>query len=270
MKQHSPRRPFDDIKYSSQLLIRNYIPFLKMQLFAIILTLITFFIIIGIGFVFRVLFRQEISEPIRYIMRVFIIIFGGFITVFLSTTNGLAVDIFDSGDEFTEFRNAFKYFGKYWWQYLIISIIVFGFPNAFQGIISEPRIRGLIQDIQWDKFMFYEAIGLIFSYVWYSLFMCVYPSLTVQGNLKHAFVENFRILKVDAKRVFGTWALFFLLFHLPIYVFGSLSLILHVPPFGIFWIFFTLVNLFLGTPLQYLVATGMYFNIKFERFESIE
>jgi len=270
MKNVTRTNPFSDLKFSSRLLFKNYKPFLKMQLFAIALTLIIFFIIIGIGFVYRVIFNREVNEPVRYIIGAFISIFGGFITVFLSTSNGLAVDLIDSGDEFTEFRNAFRYFGKFWWQYFLVTIIVFGFPHAVQGFFTEPRIRDIIQGASWEKFMIYEAIGLIISYIWYSLFMCVYPSLTVQGNLKHAFTENFRILKNGSSRVFGTWAIFFLVFQVPTYIFASLTLIFHASPFGIFWVLFMLLNLFVGTPLQYLVAAGMYFNIPFERFKPLD
>jgi hypothetical protein len=271
-------KPRQDLKNSFKLLFKSYKPFLMMQLFSILLTLITFFIIIGVGFVYREIFNRTLDEPVRYILGAFIIIFSGFNTVYLSTTNGLAIDLIDSGDEFTEFRNSFKYLAKFGWQYLLISIIFFGVPHAIQAVISGRTIFFHQQTpplVRWDRYMIYEAIGLIISYFWYSLFMFIYPSLTVQGKLKHAFVENFRIFKADPKRVFGTWGLFFLVFQVTTYIFGSLTLIFHSISsysilFGIFWSIFMLLNLFIGTPLQYVVAAGMYFNIEFERFKPID
>ena len=260
-----------DLKHSFRLLFKNYKPFLKVQLFAILLTFIIFFIIIGIGFVYRTITGNPIhEEPLRYIGGAFIAIFSGFIWVFLTTANGLAVDLIDSGDEFTEFRNTFKYLSKYWWKYALVALIVFGFPNGIQGIIANPGIQGRLQDMSWQMVLIYEALGLILSYIFYSLFMLVFPSVTSQGNLKHAFIENFRILRINAKRVFGTWALFFLVFQLPIHVFGSFTLIFHITLFGMFWIIFMLINMFIGMPLQYIVGAGMYYNINFERFKPID
>jgi hypothetical protein len=210
------------------------------------------------------------DEPLRYIAGAFIGIFSGFIGVFLSTSNGLACEIIDSGDEFTEFRNAFLYFAKYWWQYTLIAILVFGFPNLIQGLLNFPQIRGAIRDQPWEIILIYETVGILLSYLFYSLFMLMFPSITSQGKMKHAFIENFKILKSDAKRVFGTWAIFFLVFHVPTYIFATLSLIFQILPFGIFWIIFMLINLFIGIPLQYLMASGMYFNINFERFKPID
>ena len=270
-KDGSRKEPLLDLKQSFRLLFKNYDPFLKVQLFAIILTLLIFFIIIGIGFVYRSIFGTIIQDtPIRYIGGSFIAIFSGFIWIFLTTTNGLAVDVINSGDEFTEFSNAFKYLKKFWWKYALIALIVFGFPNIVQLIINHPRVHGAIQDMPWEKVLIYEAVGLILSYVFYSLFMLVFPSVTTTGSIKNAFIENFRILKSDGKRVFGTWALFFLVFQVPIYVFGTLTLIFQIAPFGIFWIIFMLLNLFIGMPLQYLMAAGMYFNTNFERFKPLD
>lgn len=269
-KNGSREQPTHDLKNAFRLLFKNYKPFLKMQLFAILLTLIVFFIIIGISFVYRVIFGTEIAEPIKYVGGAFIASFSAFITVFLSTANGLAVDLIDSGDEFTEFRNSFRYFAKYWWQYALIALIVFGFPNAVQGIITHPPIQVILRDMSWERILIFEAIGLVVSYIWYGLFMSLYPSITAQGKLKQAFIENFRILKSNGKRVFGTWALFFLVFQVPMYVFASLALIFHIPPFGIFWMIFMLLNLFIGVPLQYLMAAGMYYNIEFERFKPLD
>ncbi len=265
------RESSSDLKYSLKLLFKNYKPFLKVQLFAILLTLIIFFVIVGIGFVYWLITgKTPENEPFRYIGGAFIAIFSGFIWVFLTTANGLAVDIIDSGDEFTEFRNAFKYLSKHWWKYALTSLVVFGFPNAIQGMLIHPRVQGALQDMTWDKVLIYETLGLVLSYLFYSLFMLVFPSITSQGKLNHAFTENYRILQGHAGRVFGTWALFFLAFQLPIYIFGSLSLILHTPFFGIFWIIFMLINMFIGMPLQYIVGAGMYYNVEFERFKPID
>jgi hypothetical protein len=270
-KNGSRKEPLHDLKQSCRLLFKNYKPFLKMQLFAILLTLIVFFLVVGIGFVYWAIFgKTPEEEPIRYVGGAFIATFGGFIWVFLTTANGLAVDIIDSGDEFTEFRNSFKYLRNFWWKYALVALIVFGFPNIVQGIINHPKIQGALQDWSTPKVLIYETLGLLLSYVFYSLFMLMFPSITSQGKLKHAFIENFRILKGNTKRVFGTWALFFLVFQVPTYVFASLTLIFQVAPFGIFWIIFMVLNLFIGMPLQYLMAAGMYFNTEFERFKPID
>ncbi|MHA1111708.1 MAG: hypothetical protein ACTSRE_11440 [Promethearchaeota archaeon] len=270
-KNGSRKEPFQDLKHSFRLLFKNYKPFLKVQLFAFSLALLTFFIIIGIGFVYWAIWGTvPYEEPIRYVGGAFITIFGGFIWVFLTSSNGLAVELIDSGNEFTEFRNSFRYFAKYWWQYALIAIIVFGFPSVIQGIITHPRVHGALQDMPWEKVLIYETAGLILSYIFYSLFMLLFPSITSQGRLKHAFIENFRILKSNGKRVFVTWALFFLVFHIPVYLFASLTLIFQTPLFSIFWVIFMLIQMLVGMPLQYLMAAGMYFNIDFERFKPID
>ena len=57
-----------DLKHSFSLLFKNYKPFLKVQIFAISLTLVMFFIIIGIGFVYRTITGNPIQdEPLRRI-----------------------------------------------------------------------------------------------------------------------------------------------------------------------------------------------------------
>ena len=260
-----------DLKHSLKLLWKNYKPFLKVQLLALSLTLITFFIIIGIGFVYRVIFNTSIqNEPIRYIGGAFMVIFNGFIWIFMASANGLAMDIIDSGDEFTEFQNVFKYLAKHWWKYALIAVIVYGLPNALQGVINHPRVQGILLDMSWGKVLLYESVGIIASYLIYSLFMLTFSSVTFQGNFKHAFIENFRILRKDWKRVFGTWGLFFLIFHVPPFIFATLALILHIPLFGIIWGLLMLFNMFIGIPLSYIMGAGMYFNINFERFKPLE
>ena len=82
-----------------------------------------------------------------------------------------------------------------------------------------------------------------------------------------SFIESFRIIKSNPKRLISTWGTYFLIFVVPLIVLGILAevyglIFLYV----LFGIVFILVTIF-GFPMLSLIACGIYNNVEFERFK---
>jgi hypothetical protein len=118
-------------------------------------------------------------------------------------------------------------------------------------------------------FLIVFVLWIVFFF-WFIIFISTLPSITFQGKFKHAFIESFRMVKSNFKRMIFTWGIFFLIFVFP----GFLIMLVTSVYFS--WvtislnIFYILVISFIGFPLMSLIATGLYKNVKIERFKPLE
>ncbi len=211
-----------------------------------------------------------ITEPLQYFYLILVVLIYMFVfivsTSLEGTLFGLGYEILSSGNEFAEFKSAFKYFKKYWYKFvilsllfvfmsilivaIIISIILSISPDHLLGLRAGPR-----QDNSESDFIFYFIINLIF--------MFVYPSLIETGSVWKAIKKNFRFLKHAFLRV--------ILINL---IFNALMLAIQLPALlidemGSIWFFVTAIIgntvefLFLKS-LRILVVTRAYNSLLFK------
>ena len=273
-----------DFKLSWNLFKANYKAFLATELFAVVAFIISNIIIVTfLLLIFYVLpnldiadllpKNQNMSDSYFFILGLFTVLIYILFSGFLYCQYGLAYDIFSSGDMFTEFKNSFSYFKKYWWQYILLTFI-----NGFDVFILDRRF---VQSPENENFVLSPyiriSIRFVFSFVLIVIFTSTLPSVTAQGNLIRSFKESFRILKRDFKRLLLTWGLFYLLFIAPLFI-ASLILVSLVPLVkGTYWLIliFTVILLlyiykfFVGFPMMALIATRIYNTVDFERFKPL-
>lgn len=142
---------------------------------------------------------------------------------------GLSYDLVSSGDEYTEIKNAWDYFKRYWWQYLILGTV--------QGIVSfvAMGISFYIEIINYEPSEMYEytysfpdggigAATLLFlsSYAVSYLFSYLMPSVTATGSFKGSFKENFLIMRKEWKRTLYLVVLLEMLLGIPNSLFSQI------------------------------------------------
>jgi len=269
-----------DFKIAWQLFKSNYKAFIGTETFAVLAVILTLFALGSILMVFvalipsisvndifdRVSDNFGISMAFRLLMGLIVI---SIFYAFLNSQHGLAYDIMSSGEMFAEFKNSFTYFKRFWWQYPLLSFALFllnGISSvAFRMDGSGPPFHDITIDFVQIVIIFGE---LILFFIWFILFIHTFPSLTSQGNFKQSFIESFRIIKSNPKRIISTWGTYFLIFIVPLIVLGILAelyglIFLYI----LFGIVFILVTIF-GFPMLSLIACGIYNNVEFERFKS--
>ena len=192
---------------------------------------------------------------------------------FLYCQFGLAYDIFTSGDMFTEFKKAFAYFKEHWWKYILLTFVSgFGFfiPDRRMGFETPSPVME-----KFSKFyVVFIVIRFIILYFLLVFFSSTLPSVTAQRNLKNSFIESFRIVRKDYKRMFSTWGLFVTIFSGPVFIILLVTALIipiisgtvWVPILMVFILIIYLYNLFLGFPMMSLIATRIYNSVAFERF----
>ncbi len=274
-----------DFKNSWQLFKENYKAFISTEFFAFLSFIsieIIMFSLIGLIYYlvpslsledFWFIFPQNFN--ISFIFR-FITIFVALIILFafLNCQNGLAYDIMSSGEMFAEFKSSFTYFRRYWWQYFVLTILIL--MGWFLGMIIFDFDHNNMQSpqtITLDAFQIgWLIISFLFFFIWFVTFINTLPSITAQGSLKHSFIENFRILRKNAKRLLTTWGIFFLIFFITPFTVSFITIIFLPSLTSPFLILF-LLGLFIsflaiiGFPMLSLIATGIYNNVEFERFK---
>ncbi len=266
-----------DFHNAWKLLKENYKAYLSTEIFAGIAFVISLFLISLILWIFSAFSETTLREfltnfsnnmILSHILRImvsliFIFIFFGF----LNSQFGLSHEIMSSGEMFAEFESSFGYFKKFWWQYPVLTFIILAI-NVLIPISYRLDIAELLNNELLAIFILI-VLWLIF-FIWFIIFISTLPSITFQGNFKHAFIESFRMVKSNFKRMIVTWGIFFLIFVFP----GFLIMLVTSVYFS--WVTISLniiyifVLSFIGFPLMSLIATGLYKNVNIERFKSLE
>lgn len=279
-----------DFIVSWKMLKLNYKAFLATELFASLSVLIVFSLLIGIVSLIYFLAPALSLEDLRsqlfdyprhqiYIIETLFFALAYILLVgLLYCQYGLSYDIMSTGDLFSEFKRAFWYFKRYWWQYLLLSFIsgLGLFIPVGSQVIKLPNTIG---NVLLDSSLIIVRYLLLF--VFFIISSIILPSLTAQGSLKNSFTEASRIIKKYPKRLFKTWIRFFLMFLLPIIILILISYVLffyfsesgwQMPISNTYLVFivtyfvFNLVFLFLAIPLSTLIATRIYNSVDIEKF----
>jgi hypothetical protein len=217
----------DDWHQSTKLLKQNAKAFIGTELFAAV----AFFMSLGIILLtlyFLTFFSSDFSlsgfqnrfrffNGSRLIITILIVIIVG---AYMNCQNGLAWEIMSSGDMFTQVKSSFTYFKKYWWQYAIISILLFIFqfrePFAISMFGPEPihvppptSDQNLGAGIFMGPSVTFELLtsilGFILEFFWLIFIVQTLPSITAQSNFRNAFRESRRMMKANFLRLFTTW-----------------------------------------------------------------
>jgi hypothetical protein len=187
---------------------------------------------------------------------------------FINCQFGLANDIMNSGEMFAEFKGAFFYFKKHWWQFFILTIFIYGIGGIIQGPFLFMTLQERIQDVL--PLTLIESIFLnlgrnIIQWIWLVIWIHSFPAVTFHNDLFKGIRESFQIIKANPKWVLKTWGIYFLIFRLPLFLLEILGLVVRGYP-TLEWIFYTcfsiiiLALIFVGNPLMSLIATGIYNN----------
>ncbi len=275
-----------DYKISWKLLKANYRAFLMTELFVFISFILALLLAGGIfamviASVPSLTFSGVISniknrDDIRYsiIGTIFMGITHTLVVSFLNCQYGLAYDVMSSGDMFSEFKRAFKYFQRFWWQYMLFSLI---------SVVSIfiPRRREYLEFNEITSNIYFDIGIMVIQLMIYFIFIVIssgtLPSVTAQGSFKNSFVETFRILRKHPMRILKTWGTYFFIFIFPIVALSFVRMELHnfLGPnrlfliFDIFALLLYLVYLFIGYPLKTLISTRVYNSVDFERFKPL-
>ncbi|MHA1668653.1 MAG: hypothetical protein ACTSUR_08350 [Candidatus Heimdallarchaeaceae archaeon] len=277
----------NDLKVSWQLFKANYKSFIATEIFALVAFILINLLIFGVIVIVFVLspnlslsdlLIRRAHEP-RAAARVWIIfpvISYLLMSGFLYCQFGLSYDIFSSGDMFTAFSKSFTYFKKHWWKYILLTFVTgfsFFVPDSALRLENE-RTRFLSSD---TLIILFEVLRYVVFFIVLTIFSSTLPSVTSQGKLKNSFIESFRILKKDWKRLFKTWSWYFLIFIFPAFLMTiTLSIVFVFQP-STYWIkviriliiILTFYKIFIGFPMFSLIATRIYNTVKFERFNPL-
>jgi hypothetical protein len=194
-----------------------------------------------------------------------IIVVMVFMFALMGSIFGLAYDILSSGDQFAEFKGAFTYFKRYWWQYSVLSLIG-GIVNM--GLSFTMQINLGLINMTAENVHFYYVMSIlvyIIGWIWYTLFILTMPSITAQGNLKKSLKENWAILKAHPARVLKTSFFYLVIFFIPSMLFTQAYYT--YPPYIeaeltrvllIFMIVFLAINILVANPMMVLSFTRIY------------
>lgn len=264
---------FKDLKLSYVLFIQNFRAFIATELFAISAFVIT--IACGLIFIASISLIFPASLTLETIVTVFVFMvilgFNFLFYGFLSCQYGLSYDIMRSGDLFTEFKKSFSYFRRFWWQYSLVTFLIF-FPTifspintAFSNTIQFQGIEYLIGSITPLKVLIYFMV----EYIWFVTFVELYPSITSHGSLLQGFKENFTILRRKMMRILTSIGLYYMIFKIPIIMMYIVSLLIPnnqnlnvIGMINFLNSLYILVSSLLGPPILSLIATRIYVSLK--------
>jgi hypothetical protein len=276
-----------DLKIGWQLFKENYKSFIATEIFALLaFIIVNLLIFAAIAVIFAASPNLTIADlrprtsqvgNITFFISVLFSILA-YLTMsgFLYCQFGLAYDIISSGDMFTEFKQAFVYFRDHWWKYILLIFVTgFGFfvPDRRMGF--DPPLPA--RDIFGSWSFLLVIIRFIILLVILILFSGALPSVTAQGSLRNSFVESFRIVKKDYKRLIKTWSIYFITFNGPAFTITLLIAIFLPYITGTFWMPILMIlllvsylyKLFIGFPMLSLIATRIYNSVDFERFKPL-
>ncbi len=262
-----------DFRNAWTLLKDNYRAFLSTEIFAGIAFLITTFLTsLLVGTIASLITSAPLREVLTnfssnfvlsHIVRIGIMLICMWIFFgFLNCQFGIAHEIMSSGEMYAEFKSSFGYYKKFWWQYPVLTLVIMA-----ATILMPLKFRFNIFVSMNDEF-FAFLVAVIFFF-WFIIFISTLPSVTFQGNFKHAFIESLRMVKNDFRRLFFTWSIFFLVFFAPGFLIVILSIITSSGIFYIISFVYTLVLAFVGFPFMSLLATGLYKNVEIKRFKPL-
>ena len=262
-----------DFRNAWILLKDNYRAFLSTEIFAGIAFLITTFLTsLLVGTIASLLTSTPLREVLTnfssdfvlsHIVRIGIMLICMWIFFgFLNCQFGLAHEIMSSGEMYAEFKSSFGYYKKFWWQYPLLTFVIMA-----ATMLMPLKFRFNILVNMNDEF-FAFLVAIIFFF-WFIIFISTLPSVTFQGNFKHAFIESFRMVRSDFRRLICTWSIFFLIFLAPGFLIIIFSIITSSWIFYIISFVYTLVLAFVGFPFMSLLATGLYKNVEIKRFKPL-
>ncbi len=274
-KQNTPWAKFaKDVQIGWKIFKENIKIFIGFEMFI----LLTSFIIVILSVIILIILAFSISTvvpfeptPVFFFALGVIATVPNFVIIIILSgcIYGLNYDLISSGDEYTEIKNAFWYFNRYWWQYLIIGVL--------QGFISliwsaSEMIEQITQfDPNANPFTLYGpfqdlvflALIMISSQIIYWLLSLMMPSVTATGKLCTSFKENFVIFRNEWKRLGYLFAFTF--------IFGSVTTIIttyllynqqyaaNTPPIIlILYAVSTIFNIFVLSPLLSIILTRVY------------
>jgi len=284
MKSTKVSETRNDFKVSWQMFKTNYKAFIATEIFAILAFLVINGIILGIVVLIFVLspnldlvdlFPGQ-TGPTNLSFRIWgIFSILSYLTMsgFLFCQFGLAYDIFSSGDMFTEFKKSFTYFKENWWKYILLT-----FVTGFGFFIPDRRMSHIEPG---ENYEIFSIIFIILRFMLLFFILVVFnstlPSVTAQRKLKNSFIESFRIVKGNFRRLFKTWGLYFLIFSIPVFVINiTMALLLPsirgtivFPILMVLLLIIYLYWLFIGFPMMALISTRIYNTADFERFKPL-
>ena len=257
---NSFKESVNDLRYSWKLFKENAKAFLSTEIFAIVSSLVFFALLITVLVILDIRDLDQNMLIIGTLIGLLLIV--TVFNIFLTTQYGLAYDIYSSGDMFAEFKGIFQYFKKSWWRYLIV-IIIFNIltPASFISFgVGNPR------DNLMTLSLFESILYLFADYLVFSIFVNILPGISNHNNLRLAIGENFALLKRHPKRIFTTWAIFYLIFELPVLIFRGFDIFSgksEVHTSGQIFIAIPIILLIIFTeairfPIAALVSTRMY------------
>jgi hypothetical protein len=224
------------------------------------------FIITTVGLGFTVLatlirfFGISLPDDARVLLLIvialltfFFLIVAIFFSAFNGTLYGLSYDIISSGDLHTEFRHAFTYFRKFWFRYLLISLLTLSVTASYYLIL-----------LPGDQTLLFILI-IVVDYFSILYITGLYTSVTANGSLIRALKESGSLLKKDFKRIASTLGIYFIIFRVPYILFFLIlkwglatNSILVILLGGVIVMMFLSLASFIGTPVLTIFATRIY------------
>jgi hypothetical protein len=247
----------------------NWKPFLGCFFFAIGCLLL---VVLGISIVASLVIPlvQDTNDiGFEITMYVFIVVLMGvglfLYYAFLNAQYGLAYDIMSSGDGFAEFKGAFSYFKRFWWQYPLLTLllssasIIFGLNIGGLFTLQVTFVESGSQSAQPPEDstnLTVENIALLVAlltiyFFWYCVWNQAFPSLTAQGKFIKSLKESVALFRNNPRRIVYSWGLFYLVFQVPIYLL-ALVMVWASAAFPLSTTFYAIV--FLITALTFLLA----------------
>lgn len=252
-----------DLRLSWYMFKRNVRAYTMIAIFSVASSLLIMFIVGFLVGILSVLIGGESIVENQLFMDIMIIIITIplilFFYAFFGSGYGLAYDIMSSGDEFAQFKGAFSYFKRFWWQYIVISLV-----SALPTFLINPFFLPLngINHL-WIRIIIHGLLITI-TYFWSIIVGIAFPIVTAKNSIKKSLILPFTLLSKYPKRYLSTWLKFFVIFYIPsaaltlIYFFSEFYEIQMTWWINLFMAFSSIVSLFIAFPMQTLVATRFY------------
>ncbi len=268
-----------DLKLSWRLYKSNFKVFLGAQIISI---LVYTFLLFPWELILMFFFGIDFNYNITLLLNIRSLIGGFLISIFFGSSFGLSYDIMSGGDQFTELRGFFHYFKQYWWQYIFLSLLLVS-GDFLSSFIYGLFFSGPIEDALYVLFLNITIIIIykVLMYFWITIILQTFPSLTSQGSIKNALHENFKLLRVNSKRILSSLLLFFLIFNFSWTLLQILDLSMRILAVEMRWVWYqnfiqsysiifpliqflaqTIFIFLLAIPMLALVSTRIYNSLK--------
>ena len=298
MTQEENIKIFEEVKsnyiISYKLLIENWKPFLKTELFTLIsITIIIIALrILSISFPFHFVSVQQVNNNGSEIVKVQLLVFFNEIVIlnlilltFLTSQFGLANDIFTSGHMYAEFSSSFAYYWRHKFSYAFLTLIIYwsefladplsSLPLValFQRTniipITLPSISLFLQNADFLSIFIRQLLLDFIQIISIIVIVGVLAGITQTNSIKNAISQNFNILKKNKLLISITWLVYFVIFILPGTLINILILIImkyyfsnsSVVILGFIHLLIDLLFLFISMPFLALLSTRMYVSL---------